>query len=393
MPVNIKNIYLHNDPDFYNRVSTSDANLGTSNDEIDNNAMYMDLATAETGEKDSTGGKINTLIKNEHSTENILFNSDYYYSARSGSNLFGPNEIDLYGHRYRFGLMNPYDTISTMREYLFFTKPDLHIVQMSDDGIIEGEMLNERLEGIASWEMLLESKKITLAQLQDSYGQQLTPDRFNNILGNSCISNLEVPSLTSTMVDTPVNSFGVGYSYRGSSEDSDDGPEFSLEFRDTNRLEVYEFFKYYEKYETLKSHGLVAPCKYYTLNREIHDAFSIYKFLVGEDMETIIYYGKMFGVTPTTLPRDAFNTTQLDNGFTFSINFKAAFYDELETYILNDFNDLSYNYYYRLPYEVPVYNTTLGHVDTRPARSAYVEAVRDPYGIKPIKYKLKWRTD
>ena len=52
---------------------------------------------------------------------------DIYHST----NLFDRNEINaaLYNKTFRFGLINPYGAISTAREYLFFTKPDLQILQ------------------------------------------------------------------------------------------------------------------------------------------------------------------------------------------------------------------------------------------------------------------------
>ena len=58
------------------------------------------------------------------------------------------------------------------------------------------------------------------------------------------------------------------------------------------------------------------------MNKIIHDQFSIYKFIVDEDMETIIYWGKYYGVYPTSLPRDAFSNSNFQDGLTFSINFK-----------------------------------------------------------------------
>jgi hypothetical protein len=172
------------------------------------------------------------------------------------------------------------------------------------------------------------------------------------------------------MVDTPVNDYGVGYSYRGSSESSDDGPEFSLEFKDNRFLDTYYFFKAFEEYEVLKHHGTIQPAQYYTLNRVIHDCFSIYKFIVADDMETIIYWGKMYGVVPKSLPRDAFSNPVFDDGLSYSIDFKAAFYEDMRPEILGDFNYLGEKAFRTAKYKIGPYNPILGRPDTRPATAA-----------------------
>ena len=190
------------------------------------------------------------------------------------------------------------------------------------------------------------------------------------------------------MTDGPVNDYGVGYSYRGSSEASDDNPDFSLEFKDNRILDVYLFFKAYELYETMKHHGSVAPDQYYIENRIIHDQFSIYKFIVGEDMETMVYWGKMYGVTPKSLPRDAFSNANFDNGLSYNVDFQAAFYEDMIPDILADFNTLSHDAYFACPYQVDIVNGTLGGIDGRAVRAAYIYEGTD-MGKKA--YKLRWR--
>lgn len=320
--------------------------------------------------------------------------SDMLKSAYHSVNIFTKNEIktNLYNKTFRFGIPNPYDAVSVTREYLFFTKPDLHILKMNDNGTLESENLNPVLGDIPFWVDLWNSRReTTIKSLQISTGS----DPFNHLLQNQVISNLDIPGLSAEMIDTPTNMYGVGYSYRGSSEASDDNPEFSLEFKDGRYLDVYTFFKAYEEYETLKHHGVIYPSKFYTVNKILHDQFAIYKFLVDEDMETIIYYGKMYGVTPKSLPRDVFSNPNFDTGLSYSIDFKAAFYEDMRPDILSDFNNLSVNLYNSQPYQITPYNSVLDHPDMRPAKVAYVvkdttsaAAIQSPTGYV---YKLKWR--
>ena len=332
------------------------------------------------------------------SIENVgdMINTSTIQSAFHSANIFTRNEIKIALHNktFRFGLTNPYGAISTAREYLFFTKPDLHILNMNDNGTLENENLNSALADIPFWVELWNTRReTTIKSLQLSAGS----DPFNHLLQNQVISNLDVPALTSEMIDTPTNMYGVGYSYRGSSEASDDNPEFSLEFKDTRYLDTYIYFKAYEEYQTLKHHGVIAPSKYYTVNKILHDQIAIYKFIVDEDMETIIYYGKMYGVMPKSLPRDVFSNPNFDNGISYSIDFRAAFYEDMRPDIIADFNNLSIDLYNAQPYQISPHNSILDHADMRPAKSAYVIKVTDPSDPAVIQsptgyvYKLKWR--
>lgn len=316
--------------------------------------------------------------------------SDYMKNIYHSANIFQRNEIDLFNKTYRFGLSNPYNVLSNTKEFLFFTKPDLHIYKRDDDNGITSNSLVDGISDLPFWKNLTSTMPKVIEMLQQSYGNS-TQDKFNHLLQNQVTSNLDIPALSSEMIDTPSNSFGVSYSYRGSSESSDDNPEFSLEFKDTKWLEVYNFFRAYEEYETLKHHGTIRPYKYYITNKIIHDQFSIYKFLVDEDMETIVYYGKMYGVAPKSLPRDVFSSQSFDNGLSYTIDFKAAFYEDMRPEILQDFNSLSGDYYKSLDYEIPIFNTTFDRTDTRPAQAAYVTVENDIYAPGGRSFKLKWR--
>lgn len=332
-----------------------------------------------------------------------IFNSEMKPLLQSYG-LRSKSEIDdsLYTKTFRFGLMNPYGSISTGREFLFFTKPDLNIYRY-EDKVVNINKLNEELTKIPFWKDLFKNKKKIINLLEDSavgkYG-----DRFNHLLQNQCTSNLEVSALEANMIDTPQNMYGVGFSYRGSSESSDDNPTFSLEFKDTRWLDVYSYFKAYEEYEKLKAYGLVSPKIEYAINKIIHDQFAIYKFIVDEDMETIIYWGKMYGVVPVSLPRDTFSSPTFDGGISYNISFKAAFYEDMIPDILTDFNALSAPYFDRCSKDLPIYSLKEGNVMNQPAKAAYVfveknynngtTAIRSPRASNSsfkYTYKLVWR--
>lgn len=340
-------------------------------------------------------GKAKSILNSDITSSNITdLEDDLYKLAYHGSNLYTRNEIKnrLYTQTFRYGLINPYGAISTGREYLFFTKPDLNIYETDKSLRVENN-LQSFLQSIPFWIDLKNSRSnTTIEALQLSKNKE---DPFNHLLQNSVISNLDIPGLVAETIETPKNMYGVGYSYRGSSESSDDDLDFSLEFKDTRYLDVYMFFKAYEEYETLKHHGVIAPSKYYITNKIVHDQFSIYKFIVDEDMETILYYGKYYGVMPKSLPRDVFSSAMFDTGLSYSVEFKAAFYEDMKPDILADFNYISGSLYNNQKYQINPYNQILGKADMRPAKAAAVikdttspAALNSPAGYV---YKLKWR--
>jgi len=338
------------------------------------------------------GGATNALVNKKFTTEDV-FTQAAFTSIRHYNGLYYSNEIDLYDQIYRFKIFNPDVAVSNFKEILFFTRPDLSILARNDNISNYPKIndpLNSALSGRPFWEELRDNMRNTVKMLQGSIDHF---DPFNRLLQNTVTSSIEIPALESEAVETASNMYGVNLSYRGSSEGSDDSFSFSLEFRDTKWLDVYYFFRAYEEYETLKHHGIVRPWKPYIEQKILHDQFSIYKFLLDDDMETIRYYAKYYGVYPTSLPRDTFSTTDFNNGIVYNINFKAAFYEDMNPDILYDFNALTSSMWDNNPYDIEVYNSVLGRVDTRSAKIAKVVKYTSEANPKGFDYKLKWKGD
>ena len=84
--------------------------------------------------------------------------------------------------------MNPYGSVSTGREYLFFTKPDLNIFD-TDENLVVSQNLNSGLQDIAFWMELKKRKNTTIRMLQNSLYKD---DPFNHLLQNQVVSNLDI---------------------------------------------------------------------------------------------------------------------------------------------------------------------------------------------------------
>lgn len=384
-------------------ISSADANNTNNNannntplsNEFNSNIPYkyfnMDNGKMDDGDKSekSLTEKDPTSYEVSHLTSEEKFRGIYHSAG-----LFDRGEIDLFNKRYRYGIMNPYDALVNCREYLFFTKPDLNIYPRDDNNGLPSSTLDSYLQTKPFWLDLAENNLDVIKCLQSSLSNTgSVVDPFNHLLENMVQSNLDTPTISSEMIETPSNMYGVNYTYHGSSEASDDGFDFSLEFKDTRYLQVYKFFKAYEDYETIKHHGQLKPWNNYIINKILYDQYCIYKFLVGDDGETIVYYAKFYGVKSKSLPREVFSNTSFDNGLSYSIDFNAAFFDDMKPSILMDFNYLSKDLYNSRKYDVHIYNNYLDRPDNRPVKAAYVFAETSSQAPGGKVYKLKWKGD
>lgn len=315
------------------------------------------------------GDVINALTLNG----NIDDRTRYLYHS---NNIFEEQELrtGIFTKRYRYGLINPYQNLGNCREFLFFTKPDLALYDRDETGHIKENKLRDELGSILFWSQLEQKFPEIISCLQSSIPStnRTVNDPFNHLLENMVQNNLDVPGISSEMIETPSNMYGVNYHYRGSSEASDDGFDFSLEFKDTKYLPVYNFFKAYEEYEKLKHHGIVGPWEGYITNKVLHDQYCIYKFLTLDDMETIVYYAKYYGVKSKNLPREVFSNVNFDNGLSYSIDFNAAFVEDMNPEILIDFNMLSYPFWKEVEHNISIYDYIGDRVNMTPAQSAIV---------------------
>jgi len=314
----------------------------------------------------------------------------------SSVGLYSNNELEKarFSKYSRFGRpLDPYGKLNDCREYLFFVKPDLHIaVPAKEVGIVDevvniqtdngrrkktrmkvaksesvynlglssgGSLysksldtynnltLNPQLDNNSYFRELITSHPNVIRQLQRSApgtDNFSTVDPFCHLLSFSVNSYLEMPGSEASTLDNPSTIFGTSYEYLKDAEEADENPSFSLEFLDNKYLDTYHFFKAYTEYHIARKSGLVTPPSrdYYRYKR-LHNTMGIYKFIVAEDMETIIYYAYFWGVFPTSCPRETFSDPLFNDGLTFSVSFKSAFMEDMNPIILKQFNKLMGN--------------------------------------------------
>ena len=266
-----------------------------------------------------------------------------------GSNLiFDKNDIEWYTKYNRFGYIDPYNTYSANREFLFFTKPDLNLFDGGSNEDISNINFNALtlhpdLANIPIFIDAINNHKNSLTQL--CLSAKCEDDRtcpFMYLLSNSVTSKLDLPGITADTKESTSNIYGTNIQYRGHSLKSDLGYDFTLSFTDTAYLEIYHMVKIYDEYMRLIKLGETAPKHKYITNMILPDQFSIYKFIIGDDGETIKYYCKFTGVFFTDVPRSDFGDPPQD-GFKYSLSFHAQFVEDNNPMILQEFNRISGN--------------------------------------------------
>lgn len=263
-------------------------------------------------------------------------------SVLAANKLFSRDKIDFHNKVSRFGYIPVFETEGICKEYLFFTKPDLNIYGNGTGGIVDyNSELNSYLATIPFFVEANKRNGDALKQLQSSVRDSNGANNpFMYCLTNSVTSKLDLPGISAESRESTSNIMGTTIQYRGHSLKSDNGYDFSLSFTDTAYLDIYTMVKAYDEYIRLLKLGEVSPIRKYIISRILSEQFSIYKFLISADGETILYYSKLTGCYFVDVPRSDMSDPGND-GFKYSLSFHAQFVEDSNPMIINEFNRIS----------------------------------------------------
>lgn len=319
-----------------------------------------------------------TLKDSDIKTE---LNSNHFYTR----NEVRENKFKKFS---RFGYFDLYENNSNTREYVFFTKPDLHLFS---PGTVT---LNSELSSIPFFTNCTSTYPDVMCQLQQSADTSYAGNSpFCNLLTNTANSRIDLSDISVDKVETATNIYGNKLEYPLATTTSNNLQDFNIEFQDNKFLDVYMFFRIWYEYELLKIKGLVTPPPkggnkyYYTVNKILHDQMSVYKFTVGEDMETIIHWAKLWGVYPNTIPRSTFSDL-MEGVIKFSVSFTSQWIEDMEPTILSDFNTLTSNKRSQYKSDISIYKSNM--VNGEWCNVPFIVREHSTLNNRTI-YKLKWR--
>lgn len=306
------------------------------------------------------------------------------------SGIYDRYDMEWYKKFTRFGIIDPYNALTTTKEYIFITKPDLCL--MNSNGKVSNILSNNPFFVDA-----INRYNPVARQLQSSYSYSDGP--FMNILSNSITSSLDLPGISADTIETGGNVMGTRIRYRGTSYKSDEDFDFNLEFEDTKYLDVYMLFKMYDEYEKLKWDGALNFSNAesdrwvnYILNKVLHDQVSIYKFVVGEDGYRIVYWARIVGCVPTSIPRDAFGDMNNSDTQKITVGWKGHFVRDMDPIIISQFNLLVSDRASGKA-ELPLYDIDSHAMDGRWSSTPYIDirTVTDSKRGSRREYFLRWK--
>lgn len=273
------------------------------------------------------------------------FDRDLTLDIMNASNIFSSEQIhsDRFNKFARYGIIDIYNENMGTREYLFFSKPDLHIFNVN-----KPMELYEPLKQVPFFANAVKQYPESLLSLQQTFNDTRSSsyangfnirNKFIPLLSNHVSSTLDLPTISATETQNNANLYQIGTSYRDGSEISDCSYEFSLEFKEDKYLDVYMFFKAYDEYFRQKYQREIRPTKIsYIDNRINSDQFSVWKIITNE-ANGIVFYAKSTAINPISVPRDVMSN--LETPIRISVNFKGQFIGDMNPIHLNELNHLT----------------------------------------------------
>lgn len=295
---------------------------------------------------------------------------------------------------YRFKRIDPFHIIEGATEYLFFVKPDLNILDgggdlttyadyyVSDSGGTKGRGIPGGVATVPYFQELASRGYLNTVLADLCYSNSLSYGNncpFVKMLSNRKTSNMDIPDIVVDELETAQNMYGSRIFYAKSSLKSDEDVEFTIDFEDTQYLEIYHFFKAYDIYRQLMWLGVVSPTTSHIENKILADHMSIFKFLIDTDGETILHYSKATGVFPKSINRSTFSEVQDRASVKITVTFKlSGWFEDMEPSILSDFNLLvkqwiAPNTEGKAPVnEAPIWDEEIGMISGEPVSYFYV---------------------
>lgn len=265
-------------------------------------------------------------------------------SILNSSNIFTPHQIhdDRFNKFARYGILDIANEHLSSKEYLFFSKPDLHIFNP------DGYELYEPLKNVPFFQSAYEMYPESLLSLQQTFNDTKPtsyPNKFNvnskfiHVLSNQVRSSLDLPGITATETTNNVNLYQINTSYRDGSEVSDGLFDFSLTFQDNKYLDVYMLFKAYDEYQRQEYIRDIRPVRTSYIDNKVYDkAISIWKIIV-DSSNRIIFFAKVIGAFPLNVPRDGMSN--FEGSIQETIQFKGTWVKDMNPTNLQELNHLT----------------------------------------------------
>ena len=222
-----------------------DGDLDNKNPKYENPTPYHSIAKEYNFKRWTEGSYVGDLDPNDDSeTRNVkiaqagIDHNDWNNLLRSRMIIY--EDRDKWVTKFnRMQFANHHNALTGVREYIFFTKPDLNIMYSQDT-------LNSAFAGDPFWMEMKNHYRRIISNLQISatrLGVEEDRQQFIPFLTNAVAGSIDLPSVSADMTETAQTIYGTYIQYRKGSMKSDESFDFTLEMTDNPWLDVYHFFK------------------------------------------------------------------------------------------------------------------------------------------------------
>lgn len=297
--------------------------------------------------KEIDPNKLGKRKKMAFNHDSISFNKTELENMTSDSVLSSPEDMleNRFNKFSRYGYLDPtHELVTGAREYLFFSKPDLHLVNVDNPYLMYSE-----LENVPFFSEAFNRYKLSYYSLQQYYNGKSSiesnglpidlSNKYISLLSNMVTSSFDLSDINASDVTNNQNLYQINTSYREGSLSSDLQYDFSLEFKDTKYLDVYMLFKIYDEYFRYKYMLEIMPTRNdYIANKIYPEALSIWK-IITDDTGRIMYWAKATGCTPMSVPRGTISN--IEGNIKFTVSWKAQFIKDMDPVQLSEINYLT----------------------------------------------------
>lgn len=280
----------------------------------------------------------------------------------------------------RFRIDYPDYHLTNSFSKVFITRPNLNI--MND----AGTTLHEQVADDPTIYYLYKQDPNIVKSLTTDYSKS----HDWNVFLTETADSLEVMDEVLDTLETGETFSGYKIQYAKHNIKSITAGSMSIKYKDSRNLHILKMHQVWIYYMNQVYRGLLMPTDENVYNKVIDYACSIYYFLLAEDMETIIFWSKYYGVFPLNVPKSALSYDS-GNKITFpeySINYNYFYKEDLSPMALVEFNEnsggLDSNFKYR-----EIYEPTLGTVGKTWVGAPFIESGTNPDGTHV--FKLRYR--
>ena len=253
--------------------------------------------------------------------------------VRQNLNIIGERKHEnmkevLFQKFNRFKTAFPDIHLTKSFSYVFFTRPDLNILDSSG--------LLPQFKNDPTFYYLYQNNP----KLLKSLTKELDPSHdFHPFLSNSAES-FELSDEFIKTIEHGETLTGYKIQYGKHNIESNSAGTFSVSYTDDSDFAVYKTHKAWMEYISKVYRGEVSPKRDYIVKKILDYACSVYYFICGPDGETILFWAKYFGVFPTNTPSSASSWVKGSQVKLpqFTINYAYSFKEDCNPLSLAEFN-------------------------------------------------------